>query len=91
LTSDALGYLLETARISRQVQGIMLPDGSEMVNNHFADDSLLLVRAEQTSVDGALACKGTLSEQKPSPFLPFVIYVITSPTNIEANHCAVSF
>lgn len=34
-------------------------DGFEMVNNHFVDDSHLLVRAEKVSVDGALACLDT--------------------------------
>lgn len=41
LTVDALGYLLEEACIVGQIRGIMLPDGSKMVNNHFANDSLI--------------------------------------------------
>lgn len=40
-TIDELGYLLEEACIVGQIRGIMLPDGSKMVNNHFADDSLI--------------------------------------------------
>ena len=41
LTVDALGYFLEEACIVGQIRGIMLLDGSKMVNNHFADDSLI--------------------------------------------------
>jgi hypothetical protein len=37
LTVDDLGYLLEVARIQGQVRGILLPDGSKMINNHFGD------------------------------------------------------
>lgn len=43
--ADALGYLLEVAHIARQIIGILLSDGAEMVNNHFADDSLLFISA----------------------------------------------
>jgi hypothetical protein len=59
LTADSLGYLLEAAHIAGQVCRILLLDGSEMVNSHFADDSLLSLRVEQRSVDGALACLDT--------------------------------
>ena len=34
----------------------MLLDGLKMVNNHFADDSLLSMHVEQSLVDGAHAC-----------------------------------
>jgi len=59
LAADALGYLLEVARIQGQVKGIRLTDNSEMVNNHFVDDSLLSVNAEQGSVEGAISCLNT--------------------------------
>jgi len=50
---EAFGYLLEVARIQGKVWSILLLDGLDMVNNHFVDDSLLFVRAEQSSLDGA--------------------------------------
>lgn len=56
LTADALGYLLDAARILGCIQGLSLPDGSEMVNHLFADDSLLSVCVDQGSVDGARDC-----------------------------------
>lgn len=49
-SADALGYLLEVAGCEGQLQGISLPKGEEMVNNHFADESLLSVSAEQGSI-----------------------------------------
>lgn len=56
LTIDALGSLLEVARLQGQLRGISLPDGFEMVHSHFAYDSILSVRADQDSVDGTLTC-----------------------------------
>lgn len=61
LTANALGYSLEATCISSQIHGILLLDGSEMVNNHFADDYLLSIRAEKASIDGPLACLYTFS------------------------------
>lgn len=56
LTAFALGYLLETVRVVGQIKGISLPDGFEMVNNHFTNDSLLSIGMDQSSVDDALSC-----------------------------------
>jgi hypothetical protein len=52
---DALDYLLETTRIVSRVHHILLPNGSKIVNDHFVDDSLLLVRVKQEPVYEALA------------------------------------
>lgn len=68
LTIDALGYLLEVARIQGKVQNICLPNGSKMVNNHFANHSLLLVSVERCSMNGALAWLNTFY-----PTLGFVV------------------
>lgn len=59
LTADALGYLLEASHIVRQIHSILLSDDLETVNNHFVDESLLSVRVEWDSIDGALPCLDT--------------------------------
>jgi hypothetical protein len=56
LTANALGYLLENAHIQGQMWVILLPNGSKMVNNHFADESLLYVWAKQSFFNGAPTC-----------------------------------
>lgn len=38
------------------IWGISLQDGSEVVNNHFVDDSLLLVRLDQILVETTRGC-----------------------------------
>jgi hypothetical protein len=40
----------------------LLLDGSKMVNNHFANDSLHFVRGNQDIVDGTRACMDLLYE-----------------------------
>jgi hypothetical protein len=55
LTAVALRYLLLAAHIVWQVCGILLTNGSKMINNHFADGSLLFVREERYSMDVVLA------------------------------------
>jgi len=54
-----MGYLLEVIGIIGQLHVILVLDGLEMVNNHFVDGSLLSVRAEKDSIDGALGCLDT--------------------------------
>lgn len=41
MSTNSLGYLLENAHVHGQLKGIVIPDASKLVNNHFADDSLL--------------------------------------------------
>lgn len=56
LVVDALGYSLESARIQERIQGISLLDESEMMNNHFVDDSLLSLPLDQNSMDATRSC-----------------------------------
>jgi hypothetical protein len=44
LATDTLEYLSESARMQGRIRGISLLNGSKMINNHFTNDSLLLVR-----------------------------------------------
>jgi hypothetical protein len=39
IAADALGYLSWVAIIQRQMKGIQLPGGNEILNVHFANDS----------------------------------------------------
>lgn len=56
LTGNAFAYLLEATHIQGHVWGILLPNASKMVNNHFANDSLLSISVERSSIDGVRAC-----------------------------------
>ena len=40
-TTNDFGYVLENDHVDGQIEGIILLDAFEMVNNHFAGDSLL--------------------------------------------------
>jgi len=55
ITVDALGCSLKVAHFYGKIRGIFLLDGCEMFNNDFANDSLLLVSVERSSIDSAHA------------------------------------
>ena len=47
LVANDIAYLLEVVHCQVQLQGISLPEGKEMVNNHFVDNHLLSIFVEQ--------------------------------------------
>jgi len=53
---DSLAHLFDVAGIEVQVKDISHPDGSDMVNNHFANGSFISMRVKQNLVDGAHTC-----------------------------------
>ena len=48
LRVDALGYLPEVANAHGLICGVRVPGDTDVINNHFADDSLLSVCINQT-------------------------------------------
>jgi hypothetical protein len=62
LIVDALGYLLEEAHLQGWIRGISLPRWEEMINNHFVDDSLLLVSADEESISTERNCLAVVCE-----------------------------
>ena len=50
--STYFGISLKLTCIYNFILGISLPNGSNMVNNHFIDDSILYVRIDQGLIDG---------------------------------------
>jgi hypothetical protein len=55
LLIDALGYLLEATHLQGQIQGILL-EVKELLNLHFANDSMLTPKLTQDSIEGILCC-----------------------------------
>jgi hypothetical protein len=62
IAANALGYLLETARLQGQIRGISLPGGNQLLNVHFVDDSPLTPKLTQQSVEGTLLYLDTLAK-----------------------------
>lgn len=49
--NDSLGYIFDNARIQGQIRGFLIPGEGEVINNHFADNSLLSIQVSQGHVE----------------------------------------
>ena len=58
LAAEALGYLLNSRVILGDIRGIPLlgPEGGQLVNVHFDDDSFLTINEDHQSWQNAMDC-----------------------------------
>lgn len=55
ITTDALYYLMRDCRSSNKVQGLILPNGEDLSNIQFADDTTILTKLEHDNMDTLMA------------------------------------
>ncbi|XP_059074808.1 secreted RxLR effector protein 78-like [Cryptomeria japonica] len=56
IVSDVMYYILRDHTISPKIGGVILPDGSELINTQFVDDTTLFVELTKQNME-ALECK----------------------------------